>query len=122
MDELENSYGIYLNIDQFIEELKVKLGEIKSFKSLYEFIGTEFGKDKTELQLLIDGYVKAKSKGYIRAYFYRPRYNYRYRGFRRRYYNGNNRNRYNFGYRGRGRKYRGYGYWNRNRYRNYNWY
>ena len=38
MEELEKNYGIYLGVDAFLEEIKQKLREIKSFKSLYEFI------------------------------------------------------------------------------------
>ena len=66
MEELEKNYGIYLGVDAFLEEIKQKLREIKSFKSLYEFIGTEFGKDKTELELIVDSYEKAKKRRYIR--------------------------------------------------------
>lgn len=66
MEELAKNYGIYLGVDAFLEEIKQKLREIKSFKSLYEFIGTEFGKDKTELELIVDSYEKAKNRRYIR--------------------------------------------------------
>lgn len=119
MDELEKCYGIYLNIDQFVQELKAKLNEIKSFKALFDFIGTEFGKDKTELELLIHGYEKAKSKGYIRSYNYRQRYQYYYPRYQRgHYWNGYRRYYNNFGFyrRGRGRRYHGYGYRNQYRY------
>lgn len=66
MEELAKNYGIYLGVDAFLEEIKQKLREIKSFKSLYEFIGTEFGQDKTELELIVDSYEKAKKRRYIR--------------------------------------------------------
>ena len=35
MEELAKNYGIYLGVDAFLEEIKQKLREIKSFKSLY---------------------------------------------------------------------------------------
>ena len=66
MEELEKNYGIYLKIDEFVNELKKKLNEIKTYKNLYKFIGTEFGNDKSELELIITGFERAKTKGYIR--------------------------------------------------------
>ena len=66
MENLEKNYGVFLEIDDFIKEMKQKLNEIKSFKGLYEYIGSDFGKDKTELTLIIEGYERAKKKGYIR--------------------------------------------------------
>ena len=67
MKELENNYGIYMGVDDFLQEIKQKLNEIKSLKALYEYIGTDLGKDKTDLQLILEAYEKAKEKGYIRA-------------------------------------------------------
>ena len=66
MEELEKNFGIFLDVDNFVQQLKIKLNEIKSFKSLYEYIGTDFGKDKTELELIIHGYKRAKLMKYIR--------------------------------------------------------
>ena len=66
MKELEDNYGIYLNVDTFIKEMNQKLNEIKSLKEMYKYIGSEFGQDKTELEIIIESYEKAKKKGYIR--------------------------------------------------------
>ena len=66
MEELEKNYGIFLDVDNFVQQLKIKVNEIKSFKSLYEYIGTDFGKDKTELEIIIDGYKRSKIMKYIR--------------------------------------------------------
>ena len=66
MDELEKNYGIFLDVDKFVEELKIKLKEVNSFKALYQYIGTEFGQDKSELELIVYGYERAKKKKYIR--------------------------------------------------------
>jgi hypothetical protein len=66
MDELEKHYGIFLDVDKFVEELKIKLKEVNSFKALYQYIGTEFGQDKSELELIVYGYERAKKKKYIR--------------------------------------------------------
>ena len=66
MDELEKNYGIYLDVDNFIKDMKNKLNEIKSFTALYEYVGSEFGKNKTDLELIIEGYKRAKKKKYIK--------------------------------------------------------
>jgi len=68
LEELEKNYGVYLDVDNFIKDMKKKLEEIKSYKDFYAFIGTDFGKDKTELKLFIDAYRKAKEKGYIKSF------------------------------------------------------
>ena len=65
MKELESNYGIYLDVDTFIKEMKQKLNEIKSLSEMYKFIGSEYGKDKSDLEIIIESYEKAKSKGYI---------------------------------------------------------
>ena len=66
MEELKDNYGIYLKVDEFVDQLKLKLNEIKTYKSLYEYIGYESGKDKSELELIIQGYERAKAMRYIR--------------------------------------------------------
>ena len=65
MKELENNYGVYLDVDTFIKEMNQKLNEITTLHQMYEFIGSEFGKDKTDLEIIIESYEKAKKKGYI---------------------------------------------------------
>ena len=47
MDQLEKNYGIYLKVDEFVQELKQKLIEVKSYKALYEYLKTDIGKNKT---------------------------------------------------------------------------
>ena len=66
MEELEKNFGIYLKVDDFVQELKKKLEEVKSYKALYEYLGTDLGKDKTELEIILQGYQKAKAKRYIK--------------------------------------------------------
>ena len=63
---LEDDYGIFVKVDEFVDELKKNLNQIKSYKELYQFIGTDLGNDKTELDLIINSYESAKKKGYIR--------------------------------------------------------
>ena len=66
MKELEKNYGIYLDVDIFIKEMNQKLNEIKNHNEMYKYIGSEFGQDKTDLEIIIESYEKAKKKGYIR--------------------------------------------------------
>ena len=66
MKELEANYGIYLDVETFIKEMNQKLNEIKSFSEMYKYIGSEYGKDLTDLEIIVKSYERAKLKGYIR--------------------------------------------------------
>jgi hypothetical protein len=102
LEELEKNYGIYLGVDAFLEEIKKKLKEVKSFKSLYEYIGTELGQEKTELDLIVESYEKAKKRRYIRDPYENLRMNnqnqaYQNSSYRYNQYRGQ-RNWYGYGY------------------------
>jgi hypothetical protein len=104
LENLEKNYGVYLGIDDFLKDMKKKLKEIKSFKELYKYIGSDFAQDKDGLELLIEGYKRAKEKGYIKD---KKKENIRNNG----YENGMQRGGYRNQYRNE------YGY-QRNKYRN----
>ena len=106
MEELAKNYGIYLGVDAFLEEIKQKLKEVKSFKSLYEFIGTELGQEKTEMDLIVESYEKAKKRRYIRDPNETQRMNNQYQANQSTSYRGSR-------YRGQRN---GYGYGNQYRY------
>ena len=76
MEELEKNYGVYLEVDNFIKNMKEKLSEIKTYKSLFEYVGCDFfkegGRYKDDLELIIDSYKKGIEKGY----FGRPKNNF----------------------------------------------
>ena len=100
MDELEKNYGIYLEVDAFFLDMKKKLKDIKSYKELYEFIKVDLGKDKTELEIIVDAYKKAKQKRYIRDpneslrshnNYQVPQYQYDYQNNYGNHYRYNNR-------------------------------
>ena len=72
LDNLEKNYGVYLDVDNFIQEMNQKSSEIKSFQALMEYIGADFIKDekgndkyKDDLELIIDMYGKALQKKYF---------------------------------------------------------
>jgi len=96
LEQLEKNYGIYLEVDAFFLDMKQKLKEIKSYKELYEFIKVDLGKDKTELELIVDAYEKAKQKRYIRD----PNDNnqVKYNNFNNGSFSGSNRFQNNYGY------------------------
>ena len=66
MIELENNLGVYLEVDKFIKEMDQKLKDIKNYSQLFNFIGSDFGKNMTDLDILIHCYKKAKEKKYIK--------------------------------------------------------
>ena len=66
--ELKDNYGIYLNVNSFIVEMKNKLKEINSYTDLYRFIGCNLLDDLSEMEYIIQSYKKAKDKKYIRPY------------------------------------------------------
>ncbi len=109
MEELEKAYGIYLGVDEFVKELKEKLKEINSFKSLHEYVGVEIDPEKTELDIVVEAYERAKQKRYIRDPNEKTRVNSSYQV---NYGRGNYRGGRGWG-RGRGRRggyQNGYGY------------
>ena len=65
LERLEKNYGIYLGVEGFIHDMNQKLDEIKKFSDLYRYIESDFGKNKTDLELIIEAYARAKEKGYI---------------------------------------------------------
>ena len=73
LKELEKTYGIYIQVDEFVKELKQKLKEINNYKSLLEYVGVELEKEKTELDIVVEAYERAKKKGYIRDPNERPK-------------------------------------------------
>ena len=100
INELEKNYGIYLEVDAFFLDMKKKLKDIKSYKELYEFIKVDLGKDKTELEIIVDAYEKAKQKRYIRDpneslrshnNYQVPQYQYDYQNNYGNHYRYNNR-------------------------------
>ena len=89
LEDLEKNYGIYLGVDAFLQEIKQKLREVKSFKSLYEFIGTELGQGKSELDLIVESYEEAKKRRYIRDPNENQRVNNQYQAYQSSSYSYN---------------------------------
>lgn len=58
LEELENNYGVYLNMekDNFINEMKNKIKEIKNYNELFKFIGCEYGSNEDYIQAIMKGY------------------------------------------------------------------
>ena len=65
MDKLEKNYGIYLEVDDFIKEMKEKLSEIKTYSQFFQYVGSEYGKNKSDDIIIREAYEKAKLNHYI---------------------------------------------------------
>jgi hypothetical protein len=59
MDNLEKNYGVCVDIDIINKEIKEKLKEIKTYKQLFEYVGSEFGKNEDEIYNIKNVYEKA---------------------------------------------------------------
>ena len=97
MQELEKNYGIYLEVDKFIKDMNQQIKDIKNYNQFFNYIGSDFGKNMTDLDILIHCYKKAREKKYIKNY--------------RNNNNANSQSHINIGlsFRGRGGQFRGRG-------------
>ena len=97
MQELEKNYGIYLEVDKFIKDMNQQIKDIKNYNQFFNYIGSDFGKNMTDLDILIHCYKKAREKKYIKNY--------------RNNNNANSQSHINIGlsFRGRGGLFRGRG-------------
>jgi hypothetical protein len=66
ISDLKKNYGVYLDVNSFIIEMKSKLKEINTYSSLYKFIGCDLLDNCSEMEYLIQSYEKAKQKQYIK--------------------------------------------------------
>ena len=104
LEELEKNYGVLLDVDNLINEIKTKLNEIKSYSDLYKYIGCGLlkgNKINDEIKLISNAYIKAKNKKYIS---FRGNYNNNFIPGKKMYnynnqYNNYNNNNFNNNYR-----------------------
>ena len=68
ISDLKKNYGVYLDVNSFIKEMKSKLKEINTYSGLYKFIGCDLLDNCSEMEYLIQSYEKAKQKQYIKIY------------------------------------------------------
>ena len=107
LEKLEKNYGIYLDVDTFIKEMKKKLIDIKNLVEMFKYLGGTISEEQTNYKMIKEAYTQAKMKNYL----------FSNRGdYRRRNRGGRGRGRGGRGGRVRGRVYRGYrGYGGRGR-------
>ena len=66
LNELENNYGYFLKVEDFIQDINKKLKEIQCYKDLFNFMKADvIDKDEDEYERTIKTYEKAKKKRYI---------------------------------------------------------
>lgn len=64
-EELEQNYGIYLNVNNLIKEIKKKVNEVESYAQMLEYVKSPYGKDQTDIEIIRNAYNNAKWKKYI---------------------------------------------------------
>lgn len=65
LERLKNNYGVNLEINDFIKEMKEKVLEINSYGKMYEYIGSEYGIGISDIELIQNAYETAKWKKYV---------------------------------------------------------
>ena len=66
LKELEDNYGLYIKVEDFIQEINNKLKEIQCYKDLFNFMKADIiDPDEDEYERIIKTYEKAKEKRYI---------------------------------------------------------
>ena len=65
IENLEKNYGICVDIDNIKKEIKEKLKEIKTYKQLFEYVGSEFGKNEDDIDIIRNTYEKTKKIGLV---------------------------------------------------------
>ena len=65
MEKLEKYYGACVDIDNIKKEMEEKLNEIKAYKQLFEYLGSEFGKNEDDIDIIKNTYEKAKKIGLL---------------------------------------------------------
>ena len=66
LNKLEKNYGVDLEVDDFIKEMKEKLSEIKSYSQFFQYIDSEYCKNKSNAEMIRDAYKKTNLIHYIR--------------------------------------------------------
>ena len=68
MTELENNYGVYMDIENYMKEINQKIKDIQCYKDLFDFMQADIVfKDEDEYQTIIKSYQRAKQKKYIKT-------------------------------------------------------
>ena len=65
MEKLEKYYGACVDLDNIKKEMEEKLNEIKTYKQLFEYLGSEFGKNEDDIDIIKNTYEKAKKIGLL---------------------------------------------------------
>ena len=65
LEDLEKNYGIYLDVDNFIKELKQKLKEITNPLELRKYLGFPVSENISNYDMIKEAYIQAKRKGYL---------------------------------------------------------
>ena len=73
LSELEQNYGVYMNIEELMKEINQKIKDVKCFKDLFDFMKADVVfKLEDEYEAIIKSYRKAKEKKYIQTIIVKP--------------------------------------------------
>jgi len=68
LSQLEQNYGVYMNIEDLMKEINQKIKDVKCYKDLFDFMKADVVfKLEDEYDSIIKSYQKAKEKKYIRT-------------------------------------------------------
>ena len=68
MTELENNYGVYMDIENYMKDINRKITDTHYYKDLFDFMQADVVfKDEDEYQTIIKSYQRAKQKKYIKT-------------------------------------------------------
>ena len=67
IEQLKENYGVYLETENFMKEIKTKLSEIKTYNQLYKYLESEFCGNENDVEIIRKVYEKAKAQKYVQA-------------------------------------------------------
>ena len=75
LSNLEQNYGVYMNIEDLMKEINQKIKDVKCYKDLFDFMKADVVfKLEDEYNSIIKSYQKAKEKKYIRTIVAKPKF------------------------------------------------
>ena len=75
LSQLEQNYGVYMNIEDLMKEINQKIKDVKCYKDLFDFMKADVVfKLEDEYDSIIKSYQKAKEKKYIRTIVVKPKF------------------------------------------------
>ena len=65
--QVKKNYGVYLDIDNIMKEIKETFLKIKTYNQLYKYLESDFCIDENDVEIIRKVYEKAKEQKYVQA-------------------------------------------------------